>query len=777
MNREITELREVVQKLVPMLAGRGLTVTQRGSQAYVKTNTKTRKPEIVNIPNISDNAKPDFIEAIQGFIDHEVGHVLHTDWNFYGRAPTSEDLAKVSVQQFMNSHNIVEDVMIEREMGKTFPGSKRNISRTRKYFLSRITEPAVKSAGADEKKQFIYLLVPTMRALGGHEEMIEWMDEGGYWKNKYVADVVRQLKPETIELLKSCSNTEQTLAIAEEMHAILYPPKPPAPPAPPEPDPSEEEEGDEAAAPSSPKKPSAKPADPEPEDKPDEEAGGGDGTGERDHTEPAESGEKETGSVGKDDDEDDTPGKAKTTEPETEEEEDTSGGDTDDDDDEPSSSDDDMPEVDGGDLASALHSPPEPEEDDTDGAGEDGSDEEEGAGWTPPGSAGGDVSEDDDDDTHGDDSDDGGSSGFRSEGDEGGGVGNIDVDEDGDESKGGHGGGVGNEAAKSLFDFDEDAFDEADMSSQIGILISEEAVLAMDPKQYLVFTREADRIEPIEPPDEMNETWVPKMEDEVRQMTAKMRKDIERIMASQSHVIRTPGHKRGKLHSPSLFRVSQGDPRVFSQKQEHTSKDTAVCLLADNSGSMWGEKMKLAMIASYALMATLDAVKIPHEVLGFTSGDYSDMPYSLREAMQADIEKSKINYDRIEPIMIPIYKAFDERLNATVKRRFAYMMNAQNGLNGNIDGESLEYAAERLMKRREKRKVMIVLSDGQPAGSDKSGPHLSYVTRQLEKQGIECIGIGILDGSVRKYYSKHVVLRNVEELPNEVMTEIKKLLM
>lgn len=752
MNREIVELREVIQKLVPLLAGKGLVVTQRGSQAYVTTNTRTRKPEVVNIPNISDNATSEFIEAIQGFIDHEVGHVLHTDWDYYGRAPSGKELAKISVQQFLNTHNIVEDVMIEREMGKTFPGSKRNISRTRKYFLAKITEPAVKKA-RDDKEAFIYLLVPTMRALGGHEEMQEWMDAGGYWKNPFVKGVVDGLKPETIELLKTCSTTKETLAIAEELHLILYPPAPPKPATPPAPSPPpapepEEDEDEPAASTPDPKdddEEDAAPKAPEPYD---------DGSEADDEEPPVKTTDKDEDPAGEgatEEPDDDCEGSGDE-EDESRDKEDGDEGEGD----EPDAEDD---EDEGMPASSGAGSAPEPEdEDEGDGEDDDGADAED----------------------EGDDSDDffdEGRNPFRTEGADGGGVGEIGTDEpDEDTGERDGAGGVGNAEAKSIFDFDDDAFEEADMSSQLGILISEEAVEAMDPRQYLVFTREMDRIEPVPVPEDINDKWVPRMEEEVRQMTAKMRKDIERIMASQSHVIRTPGHRRGKLHSPSLFRVAQGDPRVFSVKEEHVSKDTAVTLLADNSGSMSGEKMRLAMIASYALCATLNAVKIPHEVLGFTTGNYYDVPVALREAMAADIEKSHISYDRIEPLAIPIYKSFDERLDAEVKRRFAYMMNAQRGLSGNIDGESLEVAAERLMKRSEKRKVMIVLSDGQPAGSHKSGPHLSYVTRNLEKNGIECIGIGIMDSSVKRFYKKWVVLNDAKALPNEVMGEIKKLL-
>jgi cobalamin biosynthesis protein CobT len=314
------------------------------------------------------------------------------------------------------------------------------------------------------------------------------------------------------------------------------------------------------------------------------------------------------------------------------------------------------------------------------------------------------------------------------------------------------------------------------MSSQIAIKISEEAVLAMDPKQYLVFTREMDEIKPVEVPSSMNGRWVPEMEDETRQMTAKMQKDIERMMASQSHVIRTPGHRNGKLHAPSLFRVPQGDPRVFTQKQEHKSKDTAVSVVIDNSGSMSGPKMSLAMTAGYALCSTLDRVKIAHEVIGFTTGGYFGMPESLRRAMADDAKAARISWDRTSPLVLPIYKTFEERITAAVKARFAFMKNAQPGLAGNVDGESLEYCAERLLKRTEKRKVMLVLSDGQPAGSMKAGPHLSYVVQQLGKMGIECVGIGIMDDSVKRFYPKYTVLRSAAELPGQVMAEIKKIL-
>ena len=100
MNPRVIELREVVTKLVPLLAGKGLRVTQIGSNAYVRTNLRTRKPELVNIPMIPDNAQDDFIQAIQGFIDHEIAHVLlgHTDLTAHNETKPPRDIREVEAE-------------------------------------------------------------------------------------------------------------------------------------------------------------------------------------------------------------------------------------------------------------------------------------------------------------------------------------------------------------------------------------------------------------------------------------------------------------------------------------------------------------------------------------------------------------------------------------------------------------------------------------------------------------------------------------------------------
>lgn len=705
MNEKLLELREVVTKLVPMLAGRGIRVTQMGTRAYVKTDVKTLQPLLVNIPMIPENADESFIAAIQGFIDHEVAHVLHTDWKFYGGENLTEnDLRDPKVQSFITTHNIVEDTMIERLMAITFPGSKHNIHKLREHFIAKITKPALAKAKTP-KQRFVYLLVPIMRALSGHTEFQEFLDAEKIWDEDIVKAFVDQIPEETLKRLKVVKTTEGTLEIARTIHDILFPPKISNPSM------AEALNGEEDKECEDGEQSDKSEADGESQDKPEKEAGEGDGDGERDHTKGEEESDKPT------------PSEDEGSEGDAEGE--GAGGDDDSDDD------------------------GEDDETSSAGGGEAGDDDDEGefTGADPE------FTENVEDDRKA----------------------TPDDIREGNEKNDGDPGGRGSDPGRSMFDFDEDAFESQDVSGAISEKISEDVARELTRSgEYMPFTLDFDRIEPPRVPAKMNSGYIQRLQDEVATMIGPMQKEIERIMASQSFVLRIPGQRSGRLHSPSLFRVQQGDPRVFTQREEHRSKDTAVTLLIDNSGSMRGTKMHLAMIAGYALSATLEKVKIAHEVIGFTTGDYYSTPKEMQEAMSKSVSH---DFDRYIPIIMPVFKAFNERIDSTVKERMAWAAYDQVGLQGNYDGECLLYAAARLAPRPERRKVLIVLSDGQPAAGPNGHSHLKGVVDMMPKKfGIECIGIGIQDSSVRHYYDKHVVLHKADQLPGQVMTELKKLL-
>ena len=101
-------------------------------------------------------------------------------------------------------------------------------------------------------------------------------------------------------------------------------------------------------------------------------------------------------------------------------------------------------------------------------------------------------------------------------------------------------------------------------------------------------------------------------------------------------------------------------------------------------------------------------------------------------------------------------------------------------LQQNIDGECVRIAATRLSHRTEKRKVMIVLSDGSPACSThfpgEIASDLHRAVADCAKMKVDLVGLGIMDESVRTYYPKCSVLNNLADLPGAVMGELKRIL-
>jgi cobalamin biosynthesis protein CobT len=103
-------------------------------------------------------------------------------------------------------------------------------------------------------------------------------------------------------------------------------------------------------------------------------------------------------------------------------------------------------------------------------------------------------------------------------------------------------------------------------------------------------------------------------------------------------------------------------------------------------------------------------------------------------------------------------------------------------LESNVDGESVEYAARRLSKQSASRHVMIVLSDGNPACHGDAGQgvledDLRDRVKRIQDGGIDVVGIGIQDDSVKQFYKRNVVINNVSDLPNVVIHQLRDLLL
>lgn len=310
--------------------------------------------------------------------------------------------------------------------------------------------------------------------------------------------------------------------------------------------------------------------------------------------------------------------------------------------------------------------------------------------------------------------------------------------------------------------------------SSISRKMGEQAAMAAKGSQYLVYTQDSDRVETLQVGRGFRPQMVSDLTDKVDAMVGPMAKDLERAMRARSLATWENGLRRGKLNSSALARLRTGDDRVFRQRHENTTNDVAVSLVVDASGSMSGSKIHTAAASAYALSSVLDRLKITHEVICFTTGGQVDV-----SKMREQEKKYGVRYARYEALYMPIVKGYGERLQTETKKRFAWLPNGSFFAN-NVDGECVDVAYRRLQQRKEKGKIMIVLSDGMPSagggGADLSR-HLKDTVKKIESSGTKVIGIGIQSTAVKSFYSKNIVVNNVEDLPKGVISELRTMLL
>jgi len=231
----------------------------------------------------------------------------------------------------------------------------------------------------------------------------------------------------------------------------------------------------------------------------------------------------------------------------------------------------------------------------------------------------------------------------------------------------------------------------------------------------------------------------------------------------------TSNRKRGKLDPGRLHRVGVRDGRIFRRRRPADTVSTAITLLIDFSGSMCLRgKIDLALQLGFAFAEACEQLGVPNEVLGFTT---NLTRYSGPE------EPGRLS--RVGPLRHLVIKPFRAPLAA---RQHAFA-NAKSRMEGNIDGESLLWAARRLAQRSERERTLIVLSDGCPAGYGGYDEdlivlwrHMLQAVSQVERAGIQCIGIGIKSEAVSRFYSNHVVFRCLDDLVAGGYSKLAKLL-
>ncbi len=237
--------------------------------------------------------------------------------------------------------------------------------------------------------------------------------------------------------------------------------------------------------------------------------------------------------------------------------------------------------------------------------------------------------------------------------------------------------------------------------------------------------------------------------------------------------------EEGLLDSSKLPRIIM-DPYnslSFKKEKELDFKDTVVTLLIDNSGSMRGRPITIAALCADILSRTLERCSVKVEILGFTTKNWKGG--KSREEWNKN-NKPK-NPGRLNDLRHIIYKSADTHWR--ISKKNIGLMLKEGLLKENIDGEAIMWAYNRIKKRKEERKILMVISDGAPVDdstlSVNSGDflekHLKKTVKFIEeKSDIEILAIGI-GHDVSRYYKKAIKIADVQELGDVMISQLSGL--
>ena len=233
--------------------------------------------------------------------------------------------------------------------------------------------------------------------------------------------------------------------------------------------------------------------------------------------------------------------------------------------------------------------------------------------------------------------------------------------------------------------------------------------------KYKVFTNEFDEI--IKAEDLENEEELERLRKnldqqllQLKNFISKLANKLQRKLLAKQNRSWSFDLEEGLLDSSKLTRIIMDPFNSLSFKKEKDTdfKDTLVTILIDNSGSMRGKPISVAAICADILSRTLERCSVKVEILGFTTKHWKG-----GLSREKWMKNGKPSFPgRLNDLRHIVYKSADTPWRQA--RKNIGLMLKEGLLKENIDGEALKWAHSKISKRREDRKILMVISDGAP---------------------------------------------------------------
>ena len=303
-------------------------------------------------------------------------------------------------------------------------------------------------------------------------------------------------------------------------------------------------------------------------------------------------------------------------------------------------------------------------------------------------------------------------------------------------------------------------------------------------KKYKVYTKEFDEVikaEDLESDEELTRlrTSLDQLLIQLKNFISKLANKLQRKLLAKQNRSWDFDLEEGTLDTSKLTRIiiDPFNSLSFKKEKETNFKDTLVTILIDNSGSMRGKPISVAAICADILSRTLERCSVKVEVLGFTTKHWKG---GLSREKWTNNKKPKFP-GRLNDLRHIIYKSADTPWRQA-KKNMGLMLK-EGLLKENIDGEALRWAFNKTNKRKEERKILMVISDGAPVDDSTLSTNLSnYLENDLKNtvnlieqlSSIELLAIGI-GHDVKRYYKKAVKITDVQDLGDVMINELTDL--
>lgn len=229
---------------------------------------------------------------------------------------------------------------------------------------------------------------------------------------------------------------------------------------------------------------------------------------------------------------------------------------------------------------------------------------------------------------------------------------------------------------------------------------------------------------------------------ESAQIRARLRGIVQSSQDNRNHAKR-----HGLRVATHRLAASQaGESRLFIQRQPRIAPNAAVHLLVDISGSMGkpiGEGNRkyfhVANEAALALAMALEGIPGVVPAVSYFPGIHQEVSIAL-------LPKQSVRHRAA---------CFDQKPRGCTPM-----------------AQAMWFAANSLLAQKQKRKLMIVLTDGDP--DDWAATH--DIVDRCRRSGFELLGIGIQTRSVEKFFPQSIVINDVKDLKRELFEVTQQLL-